>query len=109
MTQVEIPTRFVDKAIFVRAIFTDVEREYDALLHVMTLSFDWVWRRRLYAKMDFSREIMVLDLACGTGLITFDLSRLVRPNGLVVGLDLDRKSTRLNSSHIQKSRMPSSA
>ncbi len=88
MTQMEIPTRFVDKAIFVRAIFTDVEREYDALLHVMTLSFDWVWRRRLYAKMDFSREIMVLDLACGTGLITFDLSRLVRPNGLVVGLDL---------------------
>ena len=26
-----------------------------------------------------------------------------------VGMDLDRKSTRLNSSHIQKSRMPSSA
>ena len=29
------------------------------------------------------------------------------PHG--VGLSLDRKSTRLNSSHIQKSRMPSSA
>ena len=27
----------------------------------------------------------------------------------VIAVDLDRKSTRLNSSHIQKSRMPSSA
>ena len=33
------------------------------------------------------------------------------PHGLVTGdkVFLDRKSTRLNSSHIQKSRMPSSA
>jgi ubiquinone/menaquinone biosynthesis C-methylase UbiE len=68
----EIPTRFV------RAIFTDVEREYDALLHLMTFSFDWVWRRRMFAKMDFPRKVMVLDLAGGTGLVTFELSRVVR-------------------------------
>ena len=30
-------------------------------------------------------------------------------NKRIVSLDIDRKSTRLNSSHIQKSRMPSSA
>ncbi len=84
----EIPTRFVDKARFVRVIFTDVEKEYDALLHLMTFSFDWVWRRRMFAKMDFSREVMVLDLACGTGLVTFELSRMVRQGGLIVGLDL---------------------
>ena len=29
--------------------------------------------------------------------------------GAMVGTGIDRKSTRLNSSHIQKSRMPSSA
>ena len=28
---------------------------------------------------------------------------------LIVGLSLDRKSTRLNSSHVKRSRMPSSA
>ena len=34
----------------------------------------------------------------------------VNPNkGNIPGLEVDRKSTRLNSSHIQKSRMPSSA
>ncbi len=88
MATMKIPTRFVEKAKFVRVIFTDVEREYDALLHLMTLSFDWVWRRRMLSKLDFSRETRVLDLACGTGLVTFELSRHVRANGLVVGLDL---------------------
>ena len=88
MTRMEIPTRFADKARFVRGIFTNVEREYDVLLHLMTLSFDRAWRRRMFGRMDFSREMMVLDLACGTGLVTFELSRLVKPTGLIVGLDL---------------------
>ena len=35
--------------------------------------------------------------------------RLVKQNGYLMSEELDRKSTRLNSSHIQKSRMPSSA
>ena len=34
---------------------------------------------------------------------------VVAATGQIYGSDLDRKSTRLNSSHIQKSRMPSSA
>jgi demethylmenaquinone methyltransferase/2-methoxy-6-polyprenyl-1,4-benzoquinol methylase len=84
----DIPTKFVDKARFVRGIFTDVEKEYDVLLHLMTLSFDWFWRRRMYAKMVFSGEITVLDLACGTGLVTFELSRRISSEGLIVGLDL---------------------
>ena len=42
-----------------------------------------------------------LDLACGNGRTMGLLS-----SNALVG---DRKSTRLNSSHIQKSRMPSSA
>jgi demethylmenaquinone methyltransferase/2-methoxy-6-polyprenyl-1,4-benzoquinol methylase len=84
----EIPTGFIDKAKFVRVIFTDVEREYDVLLRLMTLGFDSVWRRRLFAKMDFSKAMIVLDLACGTGLVTFELSRLVNPVGLVLGLDM---------------------
>ena len=37
------------------------------------------------------------------------VSILHRASGVIMFLLLDRKSTRLNSSHIQKSRMPSSA
>lgn len=51
----------------------------------------------MLGKMDFSTEMMVLDLACGTGLVTFELSRLVRPSSLIVGLDLSSAMLRVAS------------
>ena len=88
MFRMEIPTKFVDKAKFVLGIFTDVETEYDALLRLMSLTFDAVWRRRMLAKIDSAGRAMVLDLACGTGLVTFELARSMGREGMVVGLDL---------------------
>ena len=84
----KIPTKFVEKAKFVQAIFTDVETEYDSLLHLMTLTFDSAWRSRMLSQIDFQHETMVLDLACGTGLVTFELGRRARAGSLIVGLDL---------------------
>jgi demethylmenaquinone methyltransferase/2-methoxy-6-polyprenyl-1,4-benzoquinol methylase len=83
----EIPTKFVEKARYVATIFTDVEREYDTLLGMMTLGLDWAWRRRMLSKIHYQRATSILDLACGTGLVTFALSRSMGSRGLVVGLD----------------------
>jgi demethylmenaquinone methyltransferase/2-methoxy-6-polyprenyl-1,4-benzoquinol methylase len=83
----EISTKFVEKAKFVATIFTDVEREYDALLRMMTLGLDWAWRRRLLSRIDYQRSIRILDLASGTGLVTFALCRSMGTQGLVIGLD----------------------
>jgi demethylmenaquinone methyltransferase/2-methoxy-6-polyprenyl-1,4-benzoquinol methylase len=83
----EIPTGFVEKAKFVRVIFTDVEREYDVLLRLLTFGMDWAWRRRMFARITRRESMRILDLACGTGLVTFPLQQLVGPWGLVVGLD----------------------
>jgi len=83
----EIPTKFVDKAKFVLKIFTDVETEYDSLLHLMSLTFDSVWRSRMLSRIDFSSEVRVLDLACGTGLVTFELANSSPTPQIVVGLD----------------------
>jgi len=83
----EIPTSPVEKARFVRVIFTDVEKEYDALLRIFTLGLDWVWRRRMLSKVNYRAAMRVLDLACGTGLVTFAISESLKPESLVVGLD----------------------
>ena len=48
----------------------------------------------------------LLDVASGPGYVA---GAAAKRGASAVGVDLDRKSTRLNSSHIQKSRMPSSA
>jgi len=95
MSKIEIPTKFVDKAKFVLGIFTDVETEYDSLLHIMTLTFDSYWRRRMLSKMDPSREARVLDLACGTGLVTFQIVRSTPTPQIVVGLDLSPAMLRM--------------
>jgi len=91
----EIPTRFVDKAKFVLRIFTDVESEYEYLLHLMTLTLDSMWRRRMLSKVEFSREVRVLDLACGTGLVTFEVARARIAPRMVVGLDLSPAMLRM--------------
>ena len=82
-------------------IFTDVEKEYDALLRLLTLGMDWTWRRRMMSKIRFAEGARILDLACGTGLVTFALARLIGSEGLVVGLD---PSMSMMSSAIRKKR-----
>jgi len=53
----------------------------------MTLGLDWTWRRRMLSRIHYQRATCILDLACGTGLVTFLLSRLMGSRGFVVGLD----------------------
>jgi demethylmenaquinone methyltransferase/2-methoxy-6-polyprenyl-1,4-benzoquinol methylase len=88
MSQMKIPSGFVEKAKFVGVIFTGVEREYDALLRIMTVGFDWVWRKRMLSRIPLFAAANALDQACGTGLVTFELSRKAGARSLIVGLDL---------------------
>jgi demethylmenaquinone methyltransferase/2-methoxy-6-polyprenyl-1,4-benzoquinol methylase len=91
----DIPTKFIDKAKFVLKIFTDVETEYDFLLRLMTLTLDSNWRNRLLSKIDLSREVKILDLACGTGLVTFNVARSALRPRMIVGLDMSSAMLRV--------------
>ena len=51
----------------------------------------------------------ITEYALILGLVVFGIWLLVTQSGIGAAINKDRKSTRLNSSHIQKSRMPSSA
>ena len=70
--------------------------DYDERAFYSRIPLQRYWQRRRYRiVLGFAGECRkVLDVGCGSSLILSGL---------------DRKSTRLNSSHIQKSRMPSSA
>ena len=60
---------------------------------------------------EVARSARLPDWQLGLFAGAFGFARMVAdlPVGLFIFRHLDRKSTRLNSSHIQKSRMPSSA
>ncbi len=69
----------------VERFFTGTGRSYDLVVRLCTLGFDSCWKRRILAKVPASRAI--LDLACGTGILTFALARR-NPLARIVGVDV---------------------
>ena len=52
---------------------------------------------------------VIYDLGSGDGRIPITAAKTYGARGVGIDIDPDRKSTRLNSSHVSESRMPSSA
>lgn len=77
-----------EAARFVQAMFSRLATRYDLLNHLLSLSFDRVWRRRTaraLARQLRSAESRALDLCCGTGDLALELARVSA--GQVVGSD----------------------
>jgi demethylmenaquinone methyltransferase / 2-methoxy-6-polyprenyl-1,4-benzoquinol methylase len=62
----------------VRAMFTSIAPRYDLLNHVLSFNVDRLWWRRTarrFAHILAEADSRVLDLCCGTGDMTFALSK----------------------------------
>jgi demethylmenaquinone methyltransferase/2-methoxy-6-polyprenyl-1,4-benzoquinol methylase len=69
---------------YVRQLFATIADRYDFITRVLSYGQDQRWKRRLIALADVNASDCVLDLACGTGDLTFAAAE--RANA-VVGLD----------------------
>jgi demethylmenaquinone methyltransferase / 2-methoxy-6-polyprenyl-1,4-benzoquinol methylase len=77
------------KAKFVMYLFSDGPREYDFLLKILSLGRDNYWRNSIIEKARLpSSGARVLDIACGTGLMSFQFAS---QNQMVVGVDVTRE------------------
>lgn len=77
-----------DAAHRVREMFGRIAPRYDFLNHVLSLSIDRVWRRRVASRFREAlarEEGVALDVCCGTGDLAFALAR--RAKGFVIGSD----------------------
>lgn len=77
-----------DKAAIVERFFARTGPSYDAVVRYFTLGIDWRWKRRILAALPPTPR-RVLDLACGTGILTFAIARAY-PDCRVVGVDISR-------------------
>jgi demethylmenaquinone methyltransferase/2-methoxy-6-polyprenyl-1,4-benzoquinol methylase len=68
-----------------RKMFTNIARTYDAINFIITFGLDSSWRR--LAARSFRSSGVTLDLCCGTGGFSRDISRFSTRNSLLVGLD----------------------
>ena len=80
-----------DKAEQVEEMFDNIAPSYDFMNHAMTFGLDRVWRNKaislLKTDLPHSADLQLLDVACGTGDITFALADRLKPCK-VTGIDL---------------------
>lgn len=72
----------------VKTYFRKIAPQYDLVNTLVSFGFHHHWRKFTVEKTDLRPGQQVLDVCCGTGLITKDLAEKVSPAGNVVGLDL---------------------
>ena len=73
------------KSRYVRWLFATIADRYDITTRVLSFGLDRRWKRRLVAMADVQPGWRVLDLACGTGDIAFEVARR---GPEVIGLDI---------------------
>ncbi|WP_237181238.1 class I SAM-dependent methyltransferase [Roseomonas haemaphysalidis] len=76
-----------ERAGFVRRLFDDTAPQYDRINSVFSLGTGAWYRRQALARAGLRPGMTVLDVACGTGLVTREALRIVGPGGTVMGLD----------------------
>jgi len=85
---------------FVRKMFDDISPNYDFLNHFLSFGTDIYWRKKFIKKLNINNDTLILDVACGTGDLGFEI--LKRHSVSVTGIDLSPKMVELAR---KKSRM----
>jgi demethylmenaquinone methyltransferase / 2-methoxy-6-polyprenyl-1,4-benzoquinol methylase len=71
----------------VRAMFDRIAGRYDLMNTLMTAGLDANWRRETITAAGLAPGMRVLDLACGTGMLTRAAAAAIGPTGEAIGLD----------------------
>ena len=74
----------------VQRMFDNIAPTYDKLNHLLSLSIDKAWRRRVMRKVRRMKPERILDLATGTGDLAIQMSKRI-PSAKIMGVDLSEK------------------
>lgn len=78
----------------VHDMFSRVAPHYDRLNDVVSLGTQRKWRKRFFNLLNLAPAARCLDVCCGTGDLTIELSRRC-PYGQITGLDFNEKMLEL--------------
>ncbi len=72
---------------YIRQLFDASAHHYDRISRLMSFGTDRRYRRRVLLDWGLAPGMSMLDVACGTGMVTGPASQIVGPGGRVLGLD----------------------
>lgn len=87
---------------YVNTLFETIAPRYDLFTLFMSYGMDRGWKRRLVAMLNLRGDEAALDIACGTGDITFAIARGLNA-GQAVGLDITQAMLDIAESKRRKS------
>ena len=86
----------------VHEIFNNISTDYDKMNAIISFKQHDLWRDKTMKKMGNLSGMTILDLCCGTGDWTFDLSKAVGQKGKVVGLDFSENMLKVAQTKLDK-------
>ena len=72
---------------YIKRLFDGSARHYDRISAIMSFGTDKRYRREVLLRQGLEPGMAMLDVACGTGLVSAPAKDIVGPNGLLVSLD----------------------
>lgn len=82
--------------------FRKIAPHYDLVNTLISFGLHHYWRRFAVEKANLHPGQQVLDVCCGTGLITKDLAKKVGPRGYVAGLDLSLPMLKIAAKNLRE-------
>jgi demethylmenaquinone methyltransferase/2-methoxy-6-polyprenyl-1,4-benzoquinol methylase len=82
-------------------IFDQIAPTYDALNHVLSMGIDIRWRKKLALELPEKKDLVVLDLATGTGDVALHLAHNLKIK-TITGLDLSEKMIEIGREKVKK-------
>ena len=97
----DLNLRHSRKERWLQVFFRKIAPNYDLVNTLVSFGLHHHWRNYTVEKADLHPGHQVLDVCCGTGLITKDLARKVGPQGKVIGLDLSPAMLKIAADNLQ--------
>ena len=87
LSRQEMPKTQEEKTELVHGVFENISTRYDRLNDIISFNQHKSWRKKVMKRMQVKRGAKALDVCCGTGDWTLQLSKAVGNKGHVTGLD----------------------
>ena len=62
-----------EKKVYVKKMFDDIAPNYDFLNHLLSFGLDIYWRKKFIKSLKINHNYKIVDLACGTGDVGFEI------------------------------------